>query len=37
MLPDAPLPVPGSLMSFLAVCAPRAPDVRSGHILGLAS
>lgn len=24
-------------MSFLAVCAPHAPDVRSGHIPGLAS
>ena len=37
MLPDATLPVPGSLMSFLALCAPQAPDVRSGHIPGLAS
>ena len=37
MLPDATLPVPASLMSFLAVCAPHALDVRSGHIPGLAS
>lgn len=37
MLPDAMLPVPGSLMSFPVVCAPHAPDVRSGHIPGLAS
>ena len=34
---DATLPVPGSLMSFLAVCAPHTPDVRSGHIPGLAN
>jgi hypothetical protein len=37
MLPDATLPVPGSLMSFLPVCLPHAPDVGSGHIPGLAS
>ena len=36
MLPDATLPVPGSLMSFLAVCAPHAPGVRGGRIPGLA-